>query len=73
VSRDDDVVVAVDVGEPDCVCCCSCSEPFAAAAAGEGAFRCREAGRVAIGARDLAARGARHSDPAPRFMRVFPC
>jgi len=71
VSRDDDVVVAVDVGEPDCGCCCCCSEPFAAGE--EAGFRWREAGRVAIGARDLAARGARHSDPAPRFMRVFPC
>jgi hypothetical protein len=51
VSRVDDVVVAVDAGEPGCACWCCCGETFAAGAgAGAGAgLRWREAGRVAIG------------------------
>lgn len=66
VSRDEDVVVVVvDVGEPDCGGCCWCwCRPFGPAAAADEcpAFRCRDAGRVAIArtARDLAARGTRH-------------
>lgn len=47
VRRDEDVVVVVvDVGEPDCGGCWWC-ELFAAADA-DPAFRCRDAGRVAI-------------------------